>query len=78
MVAWMLLIRCIIYFIYLHFFSLSWQVSALCSGVSGSVSPWVQLSVANVMDPNTQYHDFRAITNMVGEAHIQYHHLIID
>ncbi|KAH0831304.1 glycosyltransferase family 2 protein [Lanmaoa asiatica] len=39
------------------------QVSALCNGVSGSVSPWVQLSSANTTDPNAQYHDFRAITN---------------
>ncbi|KAH0836636.1 hypothetical protein J3R83DRAFT_8354 [Lanmaoa asiatica] len=37
--------------------------SALCNGVSGSVSPWVQLSLANMTDPNAQYHDFRAITN---------------
>ncbi|KAG6376775.1 hypothetical protein JVT61DRAFT_1799 [Boletus reticuloceps] len=39
------------------------QVSALCNGVSGSVSPWVQLSTANMTDPNAQYHDFRAVTN---------------
>jgi chitin synthase len=44
-------------------FSPSWQVSALCNGVSGSVSPWVQLSAVNVTDPNAQYHDFRALTN---------------
>ncbi|KAF8439408.1 hypothetical protein L210DRAFT_3673100 [Boletus edulis BED1] len=39
------------------------QVSALCNGVSGSVSPWVQLSAANTTDPNAQYHDFRAVSN---------------
>ncbi|KAG9310142.1 glycosyltransferase family 2 protein [Chiua virens] len=39
------------------------QVSALCNGVSGTVSPWVQLTAANTTDPNAQYHDFRAITN---------------
>ncbi|KAF8438194.1 hypothetical protein L210DRAFT_3647176 [Boletus edulis BED1] len=39
------------------------QVSALCNGVSGSVSPWVQLSVANTTDLNAQYHDFRAVSN---------------
>lgn len=39
------------------------QVSALCNGVSGSVSPWVTLDSANNTDPNAQYHDFRAFTN---------------
>ncbi|KAG6372222.1 hypothetical protein JVT61DRAFT_8022 [Boletus reticuloceps] len=39
------------------------QVSALCNGVSGSVSPWVQLSAANTMDLNAQYHDFRGVSN---------------
>ncbi|KIO02878.1 glycosyltransferase family 2 protein [Pisolithus tinctorius Marx 270] len=39
------------------------QVSALCNGVSGSVSPWVMLDSANNTDPNAQYHDFRAFTN---------------
>ncbi|KAF8119292.1 chitin synthase-domain-containing protein [Boletus edulis] len=39
------------------------QVSALCNGVSGSVSPWVQLSAANTTDLNAQYHDFRAVSN---------------
>ncbi|KAG6333627.1 hypothetical protein ID866_5463 [Astraeus odoratus] len=39
------------------------QVSALCNGVSGSVSPWVTLSSVNNTDPNSQYHDFRAFTN---------------
>ncbi|RXW18316.1 hypothetical protein EST38_g7538 [Candolleomyces aberdarensis] len=37
------------------------QVSALCAGTEGSVSPWVTLdSVNSTTDPNTQYHDFRA------------------
>ncbi|KAF9237204.1 hypothetical protein BU15DRAFT_63271, partial [Melanogaster broomeanus] len=39
------------------------QVSALCNGISGTVSPWVQLNSANNTDVNAQYHDFRAITN---------------
>ncbi|KAI6019144.1 glycosyltransferase family 2 protein [Pisolithus marmoratus] len=39
------------------------QVSALCNGVSGTVSPWVTLNSANNTDPNAQYHDFRAFTN---------------
>ncbi|KAG1744846.1 glycosyltransferase family 2 protein [Suillus lakei] len=39
------------------------QVSALCNGVSGSVSPYVTLSSANDTDPNASYHDFRAFTN---------------
>ncbi|KAG9095195.1 hypothetical protein FS749_010895 [Ceratobasidium sp. UAMH 11750] len=40
------------------------QVSALCNGVSGSVSPWVILDSSNqtaVVD--AKYHDFRAFTN---------------
>lgn len=39
------------------------QVSALCNGVSGTVSPYVTLSSANDTDPNASYHDFRASTN---------------
>ncbi|PPQ71372.1 hypothetical protein CVT26_006274 [Gymnopilus dilepis] len=39
------------------------QVSALCNGVTGSVSPWVTLNSKNTSDPNAQYHDFRAFTN---------------
>ncbi|KAK0557735.1 Chitin synthase, class 8 [Tilletia horrida] len=35
------------------------QVNALCNGVTGSVSPWVQLSTNNETDVNAQYHDFR-------------------
>ncbi|KAG8727907.1 hypothetical protein FRC12_022149 [Ceratobasidium sp. 428] len=40
------------------------QVSALCNGVTGSVSPWVILDSSNqtaVVD--AKYHDFRAFTN---------------
>jgi len=66
-VAWMLptcsLFRCVIYFIYFICFSSSSQVSALCNSVSGSVSPWVQLTLANMTDLNAQYHDFHAVTN---------------
>ncbi|PWN53277.1 putative chitin synthase 8 [Violaceomyces palustris] len=36
------------------------QVNALCNGVTGSVSPWVQLSNNNATDSNAQYHDFRS------------------
>ncbi|KJA23760.1 glycosyltransferase family 2 protein [Hypholoma sublateritium FD-334 SS-4] len=39
------------------------QVSALCNGVNGSVSPYVTLDSANTTDPNAQYHDFRVFTN---------------
>ncbi|KAF8124432.1 chitin synthase-domain-containing protein [Boletus edulis] len=46
-----------------NLFPASVQVSALCNGVSGSVSPWVQLSAANTTDLNAQYHDFRAVSN---------------
>jgi len=37
------------------------QVNALCNGVDGTVSPWVQLSNTNASDVNAQYHDFRAV-----------------
>lgn len=46
--------------------SLDLQVSALCDGVDGSVSPWVQISSLNSSsstDTNSIYHDFRAYTN---------------
>ncbi|KDN52499.1 glycosyltransferase family 2 protein [Tilletiaria anomala UBC 951] len=36
------------------------QVNALCNGITGTVSPWVQLSGDNNTDVNAQYHDFRA------------------
>jgi chitin synthase len=40
------------------------QVNALCNGVDGSVSPYVQLSGANTTSfPNAKYHDFRSITS---------------
>ncbi|KII91880.1 glycosyltransferase family 2 protein [Plicaturopsis crispa FD-325 SS-3] len=39
------------------------QVSALCNGVTGSVSPYVVLDSSNTTDPNAVYHDFRAFTN---------------
>ncbi|KAH9911828.1 glycosyltransferase family 2 protein [Epithele typhae] len=39
------------------------QVSALCNGVSGSVSPYVVLSSSNNTDENAQYHDFRSWTS---------------
>jgi chitin synthase len=39
------------------------QVSALCDGVDGVVSPWVTLDSTNTSDPNMVYHDFRAFTN---------------
>ncbi len=35
------------------------QVNALCNGVDGVVSPWVQLESDNNTDTNAQYHDFR-------------------
>ncbi|PPQ79006.1 hypothetical protein CVT25_002315 [Psilocybe cyanescens] len=39
------------------------QVSALCNGVTGSVSPYVLLDSKNNTDVNAQYHDFRVFTN---------------
>jgi len=39
------------------------QVSALCNGISGSVSPYVTLDSGNNTDVNAQYHDFRAFTS---------------
>ncbi|KAA1474601.1 glycosyltransferase family 2 protein [Dentipellis sp. KUC8613] len=39
------------------------QVSALCNGIDGSVSPYVILNFNNNTDPNAQYHDFRVFTN---------------
>jgi chitin synthase len=38
------------------------QVSALCNGVDGSVSPWVTLESSNTSATDTvaKYHDFRA------------------
>ena len=38
-------------------------MSALCDGVSGSVSPYIILDSAIDTDPNVQYHDFRVFTN---------------
>ncbi|KAI8579523.1 hypothetical protein K450DRAFT_241387 [Umbelopsis ramanniana AG] len=40
------------------------QVSALCDGTTGSVSPFVSLDYQiNLTDTNAQYHDFRYFTN---------------
>jgi chitin synthase len=39
------------------------QVSALCNGRTGSVSPYVNLDPSNRTDDNAQYHDFRFFTN---------------
>jgi chitin synthase len=39
------------------------QVSALCNGVDGGVSPYVVFSSSNNTDQNSQYHDFRFFTN---------------
>lgn len=39
------------------------QVSALCNGIDGNVSPYVKLDSSNVTDDNAQYHDFRAWTD---------------
>ncbi|KAF6741605.1 glycosyltransferase family 2 protein [Ephemerocybe angulata] len=38
------------------------QVSALCAGIDGNVSPYVTLNSKNNTDPNAAYHDFRAFT----------------
>ncbi|KAK6995982.1 glycosyltransferase family 2 protein [Favolaschia claudopus] len=39
------------------------QVSALCNGVDGGVSPYVTFTTSNNTDKNAQYHDFRFFTN---------------
>lgn len=39
------------------------KVSALCNGITGSVSPFVVLNTVNDTDTNAQYHDFRIFTN---------------
>ncbi|KAJ7176545.1 chitin synthase-domain-containing protein [Mycena filopes] len=39
------------------------QVSALCNGVDGGVSPYVVFSSSNNTDQYSQYHDFRFFTN---------------
>lgn len=42
------------------------QVSALCNGVDGAVSPWVTLESRNIstaVSELAQYHDFRAFTS---------------
>ena len=41
----------------------SWVLSMLCSGVLGSISPWVTLNSMNNTDPNSQYHNFHMFTN---------------
>ena len=39
------------------------QVSALCPGTTGSLSPYVTLDTTNTSDTYSRYHDFRAYTN---------------
>ncbi|KAK4058243.1 hypothetical protein OIO90_000399 [Microbotryomycetes sp. JL221] len=39
------------------------QVSALCNGVDGTVSPWVTLESSNTTNDVSQYHDFRAYSS---------------
>ncbi|KAG8881835.1 hypothetical protein FRB98_004105 [Tulasnella sp. 332] len=39
------------------------QVSALCTGPLGTLSPYVVLNTKNTTDPNIKYHDFRLTTN---------------
>ncbi|KAJ6488481.1 glycosyltransferase family 2 protein [Mycena vitilis] len=39
------------------------QVSALCNGIDGGVSPYVVFTTSNNTDQNSQYHDFRFFTN---------------
>ena len=40
------------------------QVNALCNGIDGVVSPWVQLDDGNNTDVNAQYHDFRTFHSL--------------
>ncbi|KAK7028004.1 hypothetical protein VNI00_015091 [Paramarasmius palmivorus] len=39
------------------------QISAVCDGVNGNLSPYVAFNPKNTSDDNTQYHDFRSFTN---------------
>ncbi|KAF7292507.1 Glycosyltransferase family 2 protein [Mycena kentingensis (nom. inval.)] len=39
------------------------QVSALCNGLDGGVSPYIVFSTTNNTDTNADYHDFRFFTN---------------
>lgn len=39
------------------------QISAVCNGINGFVSPYVVLDPKNNTDPNTVYHDFRVTSN---------------
>ncbi|KAF4579719.1 hypothetical protein EYR40_000103 [Pleurotus pulmonarius] len=39
------------------------QVSSLCNGIDGTLSPFITLDSSNNTDENAQYHDFRVFTN---------------
>ncbi|KAJ8519110.1 hypothetical protein ONZ45_g3931 [Pleurotus djamor] len=39
------------------------QVSSLCNGIDGSISPFITLNSANNTNLDAQYHDFRVFTN---------------
>ncbi|KAJ8085317.1 Chitin synthase, class 5 [Marasmius tenuissimus] len=39
------------------------QISAVCDGVNGNLSPFVSFNPKNNSDPNALYHDFRSYTN---------------
>ncbi|KAL0057598.1 hypothetical protein AAF712_015754, partial [Marasmius tenuissimus] len=39
------------------------QISAVCGGINGNLSPFVSFNPKNNLDPNALYHDFRSYTN---------------
>ncbi|ESK87178.1 chitin synthase [Moniliophthora roreri MCA 2997] len=39
------------------------QISAVCDGIDGNLSPYIAFNPKNSSDPNSQYHDFRSFTN---------------
>ncbi|KAJ8083666.1 hypothetical protein PM082_009542 [Marasmius tenuissimus] len=39
------------------------QISAVCDGINGNLSPFVSFNPKNNSDPNALYHDFRSYTN---------------
>jgi len=41
------------------------QLSSVCNGISGSVSPWLTLASTNASDSNAIYHDFRYSTSLL-------------
>ncbi|THU97382.1 hypothetical protein K435DRAFT_857696 [Dendrothele bispora CBS 962.96] len=55
------------------------QISALCNGVDGTVSPFVSMNTVNTSDTNAQYHNFQ-VRNMAsqGKSAAIYNGMIYD